>query len=46
MKTLPKLNDIKPKYVHSGMKHDLKLPASTAIHILAPEKDVDRLLPR
>jgi beta-lactamase superfamily II metal-dependent hydrolase len=41
MKTLPAKNGIKPKYVHSGMKHDLKLPADTKIHILAPEKDVD-----
>ena len=41
MKELPKANGIKAKYVHSGMKHDLKLPAATAIHILAPEKDVD-----
>lgn len=41
MKTLPAKNGIKPKYVHSGMKHDLKLPAGTQIHILAPEKDVD-----
>ena len=41
METLPKANGIKPKYVHSGMKHDLKLPPGTAIHILAPEKDVD-----
>jgi beta-lactamase superfamily II metal-dependent hydrolase len=41
METLPKKNGIKPKYVHSGMKHDLKLPADTQIHILAPEKDVD-----
>jgi beta-lactamase superfamily II metal-dependent hydrolase len=41
MKTLPAKNGIKPKYVHSGMKHDLKLPAGTKIHILAPEKDVD-----
>ena len=41
METLPKANGIKPKYVHTGMKHGLKLPAATAIHILAPEKDVD-----
>jgi hypothetical protein len=41
METLPKQNGIEPKYVHSGMKHDLKLPAGTKIHILAPEKDVD-----
>ncbi len=41
MKTLPAKNGIKPKYVHSGMKHDVKLPAGTKIHILAPEKDVD-----
>ena len=41
MTTLPKNNNITPKYVHSGMKHDLKLPPGTAIHILAPEKDVD-----
>ena len=41
MKTLPKVNGITPKYVHSGMKHDLTLPPGTKIHILAPEKDVD-----
>jgi beta-lactamase superfamily II metal-dependent hydrolase len=41
MKTLPARNGIEPKFVHSGMKHGLKLPAGTKIHILAPEKDVD-----
>jgi len=41
METLPKANGITPKYVHSGTKHDLKLPPDTAIHILAPEMDVD-----
>ncbi len=41
MKTLPKLNGIDPKYVFSGMKHGLKLPAGTKIEILAPEKDID-----
>jgi beta-lactamase superfamily II metal-dependent hydrolase len=41
METLPKKNGIKPHYVHSGMKHDLKLPPATKIHILAPERDID-----
>ena len=41
METLPKANGIKPKFVHSGTKHGLKLPPGTAIHILAPEEDVD-----
>jgi hypothetical protein len=41
MKTLPEANGIEPRYVHSGMKHGLKLPPDTEIHILAPEKDVD-----
>jgi hypothetical protein len=41
METLPKNNGIQPRFVHSGMKHGLKLPADTEIHILAPEKDVD-----
>lgn len=41
METLPKANGIKPRYVHSGMTHDLKLPPGTKIHILAPERDVD-----
>jgi len=41
METLPKANGIKPKYVHSGMAHDLALPPDTAIHILAPEEDID-----
>ena len=41
METLPKKNGIKPKYVHTGMKHGLKLPPDTKIHILAPERDVD-----
>lgn len=41
METLPKLNDIDPVYAYSGMKHKLELPPDTAIHILAPEKDID-----
>jgi beta-lactamase superfamily II metal-dependent hydrolase len=41
METLPANNDIEPRYVHSGMQHDLDLPPDTEIHILAPEKDVD-----
>jgi beta-lactamase superfamily II metal-dependent hydrolase len=41
METLPANNGIQPRYVHSGMKHDLDLPPDTEIHILAPEKDVD-----
>lgn len=41
MATLPTANGIKPRYVHSGMAHDLVLPPDTQIHILAPEKDVD-----
>ena len=41
METLPKANGIEPKYVHSGMKHDLRLPPATTVHILAPERDVD-----
>jgi beta-lactamase superfamily II metal-dependent hydrolase len=41
METLPKNNGIKPRYVCSGMKHELTLPPDTDIHILAPEKDVD-----
>lgn len=44
MKKIPAANKIKPKYVHSGMKAKdlgLDLPPSTAVHVLAPEKDVD-----
>ena len=41
METLPKNNQIEPRYVHSGMAHGLKLPPDTEIHILAPEQDVD-----
>ena len=41
MDTLPKANGIKPRFVHSGMKHGLRLPPNTAIQILAPEKDID-----
>jgi beta-lactamase superfamily II metal-dependent hydrolase len=41
METLPANNGIKPRYVFSGMEHDLALPPDTEIHILAPEKDVD-----
>jgi len=41
METLPKNNGIKPRYVHSGMDHELTLPPDTDIQILAPEKDVD-----
>jgi len=42
MKTLPEKNGIKPKYVHSGMKHDLALPPDTKIHILAPDENIDK----
>jgi len=44
MKSIPKANNIKPRFVHSGMTGDslgLELPPDTAIHILAPEKDID-----
>ncbi len=44
MKKIPAANKIKPKYVHSGLKPQdlgLDLPAGTAVHVLAPEKDVD-----
>ncbi len=44
MKSLPKANNIKPKFVHSGMtgaQLGLTLPAGAAIHVLAPEEDVD-----
>jgi len=41
METLPAANDITPRYVHSGMKHELDLPKDADIHILAPEKDID-----
>jgi beta-lactamase superfamily II metal-dependent hydrolase len=44
-KTLPELNKIKPKFVHSKMNRDqLKLenlPSKTSIEVLAPEKDID-----
>lgn len=41
METLPAANGIEPRYVHSGLDPGLDLPPGTAIHILAPEKDVD-----
>ena len=41
MDTIPKMNGIEPRYVHSGMAHGLTLPDDTNIHILAPEEDVD-----
>jgi beta-lactamase superfamily II metal-dependent hydrolase len=41
MKTLPEKNGIEPRYVHSGMEHDLALPPDTTIHILAPEENID-----
>jgi beta-lactamase superfamily II metal-dependent hydrolase len=44
MKQIPAANKIDPKYVHSGMKPKelgLDLPTGTAIHVLAPEQDVD-----
>jgi hypothetical protein len=44
MKTLPAANHIQPKFVYSGMQAGelgLKLPAGSAIHVLAPERDVD-----
>jgi beta-lactamase superfamily II metal-dependent hydrolase len=44
MEKLPAANKIKPKYVHRGQTADelgLRLPPDTAIHILAPEQDID-----
>jgi beta-lactamase superfamily II metal-dependent hydrolase len=41
MVKLPKANGIKAAYMHTGMKHGVKLPADTEIHILAPEQDID-----
>jgi beta-lactamase superfamily II metal-dependent hydrolase len=44
MKKIPKANKIEPRFVHSGMKpkdQGLKLPRGAAIHVLAPERDVD-----
>lgn len=41
LETLPAANGIAPRFVHSGMKHDLALPKDTDIHILAPEEDID-----
>jgi beta-lactamase superfamily II metal-dependent hydrolase len=36
------LFECKPKFVHSGMTgKNLGLPADTAIHVLAPEQDID-----
>jgi len=44
MKSLPRANNIEPKFVHSGMNGKelgLELPAGTAIDVLAPEQDID-----
>lgn len=44
MEKLPAANKIKPKYVHRGQTGDelgLQLPPNTAVHILAPEEDID-----
>ena len=44
MKKIPKANKITPRYVHSGQTSKdlgLVLPASTTVHVLAPEQDVD-----
>ncbi len=44
MKQIPDNNQIKPKFVHSGMTDKdlgLKLPKGAAIHVLAPENDID-----
>ncbi|MGJ5816914.1 metallohydrolase [Paludibaculum fermentans] len=44
MEELPAANKIKPKYVHrgqTGRELELELPAQTAIHILAPEENID-----
>jgi beta-lactamase superfamily II metal-dependent hydrolase len=45
MKTLPKANGIKPRYVHAGMTTSkdlhLDLPKGCAIHVLGPERDID-----
>lgn len=44
MEKLPEANKIKPTYVHRGQTGDelgLQLPPDTAVHILAPEEDID-----
>lgn len=44
MEKLPAANKIKPEYVHSGQTGGdlgLQLPPDTAVHILAPEEDID-----
>lgn len=44
MEELPAANKIKPKYVHrgqTGKELGLQLPSNTAVHILAPEEDID-----
>ena len=41
LQTLPRTNGITPRFVYTGMKHGLTLPADTRIHILAPENDID-----
>ena len=45
MKTLPTQNGIKPKYVHSGAKHGLKLPPETNFYVLGTREGHRRLLP-
>lgn len=42
METLPNANGIKPRFVHSGMKHGLTLPPDTNLHILAPDENIDK----
>ena len=41
MKKLPAINGVEPRYVSSGMDHELTLPSETDLHILAPERDID-----
>jgi beta-lactamase superfamily II metal-dependent hydrolase len=41
METLPQRHGITPRFMRAGDPHQLDLPADTAIHVLAPEDNID-----
>lgn len=41
METLPQRHGITPRFMRAGDPHQLNLPADTAIHVLAPEDNID-----
>lgn len=41
METLPQRHGISPRFMRAGDAHQLTLPPDTAIHVLAPEDNID-----